>query len=118
MSKTIQIDFSDGRTEEHVFPENLYELDWRNYQAIERKIKMNAELDRNGDVTGFNVKEENFGDFIVDLQGTMAEKVLAENNIELNEVKTSTVKRIIEEYGNDMQEMGLKLKKKRPESDN
>jgi len=116
MSKQIEVEFRDGAVETHSFPNKLYDLGWSNYQKIERKMKMNAEIDRNGDVQGLNIDQEKMGDFLVDIQETMAEAILAEQDIKLSEVNVSTVKKIVRSYGGDMEELGLKLKKKRESS--
>jgi len=113
MSKHITVHFKDGTKEEKAFPDKLYDLSWNNYQMIERKMKMNAELDRDGEIQNLSVSEENMGDFIVEIQETLAKAILREKGVKLDEVTVKTVKTIIEEYGDDMNELGLKLKKKK-----
>lgn len=109
MSKKITVHFNekDRDSVEHVFPENLYELPWNDYQEIERKIKMNAELNRNGEIKSFDTSETD----MVEIQNVMAQKILDYNNININDVDTRTVKTIISSYSGDMEEFGLKLKK-------
>lgn len=116
MSKQIKVEYRDGTAETLGFPDKLYDLGWSNYQKIERKIKMNAEIDRNGDVQGLNIDQDRMGDFLVDIQETMAEAILAEQNIQLSDVNVATVKKIVRNYGGDMEELGLKLKKKKESS--
>lgn len=113
MSKTIEVEYRDGTSEEHSFPDKLYDLGWNNYQKIERVVKMNADINRDGEVEKLSIDKEDAGEFLVELQEKMADAVLSEQNIDLDQVKVSTVKTIIREYGNDMQEMGVKLKKKK-----
>ena len=112
MSKHITVHYSNGDTEEKAFPDKLYELSWNNYQMIERKIKMNASIDRDGEVESFDVSEENMGDFIVEIQETLAKAVLKEKDVDIDNVTVQTVKKVINKYGDDMEELNLKLKKK------
>jgi len=113
MAKELEVHFNDGETETRNFPESLQDIPWPKYQKLERKIKMNAELDRDGQIKSLTVDDENMGDFFVDIQEQMAKMILEAENIDINDVTTRTVKKIIQEYGNDMEEFGMKLKKKR-----
>jgi len=109
MSRNITVHYNDKdrEPEDHVFPENLYELPWNEYQEIERKVKMNAELDRDGNIKSFDTSKTD----MVEIQNVMAQKILDYNNISINNVQTQTVKQIISSYSGDMEEFGLKLKK-------
>lgn len=115
MGKEITVYYRDGEEETKSFPENLYDLPWPKYRKLERKIKVNAELDRNGDIQSLDVDSDDMGDFLVDIQETLAEMILDEGDIDINDVTTRTVKTVIQEYGDGMGELGLKLKKKREE---
>lgn len=107
--KEIDVEFKDGSVETYSFVENLYDLDWQSYKPIERTVKMNAVTDRNGDIQEIQINQD---EFIVELQEAIAKAVLKDKNIELNNVKVSTIKELIMEYGEDMEELNLKLKKK------
>lgn len=112
MSKTIQVDYSNGESEDLEFPNKLYDLNWNEYKPIERTIKLNASTDRNGNIQEIHLGED---EFLVELQEAIALAILNRHSIELSEVKVSTVKRIIEEYGDDPEELNVKLKKKSSE---
>ena len=51
------------------------------------------------------------GEFFVNLQEKMAKIVLESEDIQLADVKARTVKEIVQSYGDDMEELGLELKK-------
>lgn len=114
MSKEITVHFNDHdrKPEDHLFVDNLYDLSWQDYRPIEKVLKMNAKTDRNGDIQEISINED---EFIVKFQEAVAKAILQDNNIELGEVKAKTVKKIIQEYGEDPEELNLKLKKKRAE---
>ena len=112
MSKEITVHFSDDQREpeDHLFVDNLYDLSWQDYRPIEKVLKMNAVTDRNGEIQEISINED---EFIIKFQEAVATAILKDNDIELSQVKTKTVKKIIEEYGEDHEELNLKLKKKR-----
>jgi len=106
----IDIEYKDGNVETYSFVENLYDLSWQEYKPIERTVKMNAKTDRDGNIQEIQIDQDKF---IVDLQEAIAKAILSEHSIDLNEVKVSTIKEIIAEYGGDMEDLNVKLKKKR-----
>lgn len=114
MSKEITVHFSDDTRdpEDHLFVDNLYDLSWQDYRPIEKVLKMNAVTNRDGEIQEISINED---EFIIKFQEAIATAILKDNNIELGEVKAKTVKKIIEEYGEDHEELNLKLKKKREE---
>lgn len=116
MSKEITVHFSEDtrEPEDHLFVDNLYDLSWQDYRPIEKVLKMNAVTNRDGEIQEIKINED---EFIVKFQEALAKAILKDNNIELSEVKAKTVKKIIEEYGEDHEELNLKLKKKRGKSE-
>lgn len=116
MSKEITVHFSEDtrEPEDHLFVDNLYDLSWQDYRPIEKVLKMNAVTNRDGEIQEIKINED---EFIIKFQEALAKAILKDNNIELSEVKAKTVKKIIEEYGKDHEELNLKLKKKRAKSD-
>lgn len=111
MSKTITVYYRDGEQKEVNVVDELYELPWNKYQKLERTVKMNASLNRDGEIQSLDLDSEDMGDFLVNLQHTMAEMVLEEAGVDIDDVTTRTVKTVVETYGDDMGELGLKLKK-------
>jgi len=110
--KEIDVYFRDGEQKRLEFPEKLYDLPWSKYRKLERKIKMNAQVDRDGEIQTLDIDSDKLGEFLVEYQNEMAKLVLDEQNIDINDVTTRTVKNIIQSYGDDMEELGLELKKK------
>jgi len=109
--KTLEIQYNNGETVEKTFPENLYDLPWNQYRKIEEQIKAQVRIGAGGEIEALNVDEENMGNFLADLQGKLAEVVLNHNDIEVDEVKASTVKNLFSAYSEDIEKLGLKLKK-------
>jgi len=115
VTKTLTVYFRDGTEKEKDFPDKLYDLPWSKYRKLERKIKMNAQVDRDGEIQRLDVDSGDMGEFLVEFQNTLAKLVLSEQSIDINDVTTKTVKNLIEEYGEDMEELGLELKKNQAE---
>jgi len=113
MSKTLEIDYKNGETEKRSFPDKLYDLSWKEYRPIEKTLKLNASLNRDNEIEEIHINEDNF---IIKLQEAIAKAILNYQNISLDEVKVSTVKRIIKEYGDDQEELNIKLKKNQESS--
>ncbi len=111
MSKQLKVYYRDGESEQLSFPDSLTHLPWPKYRKIERKIKMNAELGRDGEVKDLTVSDENLGDFFVELQQEMAQVILDEQNIDIDDVTAKTVKTIVEDYSEGLGDFNLKKKK-------
>lgn len=112
MSKTIKIQYSDDRDNETVTArENLYDYPWNQYRDVEGAIKARAQMDRNGEIQALNIDSDEMGDFIIDIQEAIAQLVLNDNNIQRDEVNVHTIKNIFSAYTEDIEKLGLKLKK-------
>jgi len=105
----IQVDYTDGSSETIDFVDRLYDLSWEDYRPIEKTLKLNAKMDRNGDIQELQINED---EFVIKFQEAIAKAILNSEGIGINEVKVSTVKQIIEEYGEDHEGLNVKLKKK------
>jgi len=116
VSKTIKIQYADDREDETVtVKDNLYDYPWNQYRNVESSIKARAQMDRNGEIQGLNISSEEMGDFIVEMQEAIAKLVLNSNDITLDEVNVQTVKNIFQAYTDDIEKLGLKLKKNQQE---
>lgn len=115
MSKEITVYFNDDEREPetHLFVDNLYDLSWQDYRPIDKVLKINAVTNRDGEIQDIEISED---EFIIKFQEAVAKAILQDNNIELSQVKARTVKKIINEYGEDHKELNLKLKKKKEKS--
>lgn len=109
----IQVDYTDGSSETIDFVDRLYDLSWEDYRPIEKTLKLNAKMDRNGDIQELQINED---EFVIKFQEAIAKAILNSEGIGINEVKVSTVKQIIEEYGEDHEGLNVKLKKKEANS--
>lgn len=110
--KPLEITFNDGETETFQSVDNLYELSWNEYREIEKQIEGNIAVDSDGNVEALDVGSDQVGDMIVNLQEAIANAVLQQNDCDVTDVKASTVKEIFSTYSEDIEELGLKLKKK------
>jgi hypothetical protein len=115
MTKTIKVEYSDGGEEKIDSVENLYDLDWQSYREIERQVQAHAQMNRDGEIQALNIDKDDMGDFIVNMQQKLAEVILAQEDIKPSEVNVHTVKRIVRTYAEDMEKLGLKLKKNQGE---
>lgn len=112
MSKSIEVQFSDDRNDKTItVRENLYDYPWNQYRNVERAIKARAQMDRNGEIQGINIDSDEMGGFIVDMQEEIAKLVLQDNDISMDEVNAHTIKNIFSAYTEDIEKLGLKLKK-------
>lgn len=110
--KPIEIEYNDCETETFQSVDNLYDLSWNNYRDIEQQIEGNIAVDSDGNVEALDVGSEQVGDMIVNLQEAIANAVLQQNDCDVTDVKASSVKTIFSEYSEDIEDLGLKLKKK------
>ncbi len=112
--KNITVHFSDDREAvEKSFKENLYDYPWNQYRKIEQQIQAYASLNRDGEIQSLDIDKDDMGEMIVNVQNKLAEVVLNQHGIGLDEVTAETVKNIVSSYGDDMEKLGLKLKKKK-----
>jgi hypothetical protein len=109
--KNIKVELEHGETREISARENLYDYPWTQYRKVEGSIKAHAQMNRDGEIEKINVESGEMGDFIVEMQEEIAKLVLNDNNIELDEVNVNTVKNIFQAYTEDIEKLGLKLKK-------
>lgn len=107
----ITVYYDDDTKESVSFVDKLYDLPWNEYKKLENTIKANADVDRNGEIQRLNLGQEDMGEFLVNFQEKMAKIVLESEDIQLADVKARTVKEIVQSYGDDMEELGLELKK-------
>lgn len=117
MSKTITIEYSEeGKEDQKIsVKENLYDYPWNEYRNVEGAVKARAQMDRNGEITGLDIESSEMGGFIVEMQEEIAKLVLNNKDISLDEVTVNTVKNIFQAYTNDIEKLGLKLKKNQQE---
>jgi len=112
MTKTINVEYADDREDEKISgKENLYDYPWNQYRNVEGAIKARAQMDRNGEIQGLNINSDEMGGFIVDMQEEIAKLILNDHDIGLDEVNVNTVKNIFTAYTDDIEKLGLKLKK-------
>jgi len=112
MTKEVTVYYRNGDSKKIELPDNLYDLPWSKYRRIERKVKMNAEVNRDGEIMALNVDSSQMGEFLVEYQETLAEVLLSEENIDLDDVTTQTVKNVLNAYSDEIEdEHKLQLKK-------
>lgn len=107
----ITVYYDDDTKEDVNFVDNLYDLQWNKYKKLENTIKANADVNRDGEIQNLNIGQEDMGEFLVQFQEKMAKIVLESEDIQLADVKARTVKEIVQSYGEDMEDLGLELKK-------
>jgi len=115
MSKTINVEYVDGSTDTVTVKENLYDYPWNQYRNVESSIKARARMDRNGEIQALDIDSEEMGGFIVEMQEEIAKLVLNSKDITLDEVTVTTVKNVFQSYTEDIEKLGLKLKKNQQE---
>jgi len=116
MSKSIEIHYADGSESETVTcKDNLYDYPWNQYRKVESSIKARARMDRDGQIEALDIDSEEMGDFIVEMQEEIAKLVLNSHDVALDEVNVTTVKNIFQAYTEDIEKLGLKLKKNQQE---
>lgn len=112
MSKSITVEYSDDRDDKVITcKENLYDYPWNQYRKVESAIKARAQMDRNGEIQALDISSEEMGGFIVEMQEQLAKLVLSQHDVSLDEVNVNTVKNIFKAYTDDIEKLGLKLKK-------
>lgn len=115
MTKNIKVHYSSGESETVSTVENLWELDWDKYSRLERQIEANITVSTDGEIESLNVDPERMGDWFVNFQRTLAEIILENEGIQVENVKTKTVKEVVKTYSSDLDKLGLKLKKNQQE---
>ncbi len=112
MSKTVTVEYADERDDQTITgKENLYDYPWNQYRDVEGAIKARAQMNRDGEIQGLNIDSDEMGGFIVDMQEEIAKLILNDHGIKLDEVNVNTVKNIFTAYTDDIEKLGLKLKK-------
>jgi len=112
MSKTIEVQFADDREDKNITTkDNLYDYPWNQYRNVESAIKARAQMNRDGEIDAINIDSDQMGGFIVEMQEEIAKLILNSNDITLDEVNVTTVKNIFQAYTEDIEKLGLKLKK-------
>lgn len=115
MTKTIKVHYNNDEVETVNTVENLWELEWSSYSRLERQIEANISVSTDGEIESLNIDPERMGDWFVNFQETLAEIILEQENIQLDNVKTKTIKEIVKTYSSDLDKLGLKLKKNQQE---
>lgn len=112
MTKTITVEYADDRENRTVSAkDNLYDYPWNRYRNVESAIKARAQMNRDGEIDGINIDSDEMGGFVVEMQEEIAKLVLNDHDISLDEVNVNTVKNIFTAYTEDIEKLGLKLKK-------